>query len=121
MSYRGGKGRDVLSGGPGADVFRWLSVADTSPVAGRADVVLDFSHNSLDRLDLAPIDANTLIGGNQAFAFVGQGTFTAAGQIRYEIVGSEVRIFLNTDLDPDAEGVIRLAHVQSMSGGDFLL
>jgi len=116
-----GAGRDRVSGGSGADVFRWLSMSAMSASANRADVVTDFSHSADDRLDLARIDANGILGGNQAFAFMGRGAFTAPGQVRYEIVGSEARVFLNTDADHNAEGLIRLLNLQSLTRGDFLL
>jgi serralysin len=116
-----GAGRDRVSGGSGADVFRWQSVSAMSASADRADVVTDFSHSADDRLDLTRIDANGILGGNQAFAFIGRGAFTAPGQVRYETVGSEARVFLNTDADHNAEGLIRLLNLQSLTKGDFLL
>ena len=116
-----GTGKDLVSGGPGADVFRWQSLSATDAAANRADVVLDFSRGAHDRLDLARIDANGSLGGNQAFAFVGTRGFTAPGQVRYEVVGSETRVFLNTDADLDAEGLIRLLNLRSVIKGDFLL
>jgi hypothetical protein len=83
--------------------------------------VRGFSHSAQDHLDLSRIDANALRAGNQAFAFIGKGEFTAAGQVRYEAAGSEARVFLNTDADHDAEGIIRLAGIRSLKSGDFLL
>jgi hypothetical protein len=83
--------------------------------------VRDFSPRAQDRLDLTRIDANTLRGGDQAFVFIGKGDFTSAAQVRYEVVGSEARIFLNTDSDLDAEGIIRLTGIRSLKAGDFLL
>jgi len=116
-----GAGKDRLSGGPGADLFRWLSMETISAAADRADVVMDFSRVAHDRLDLARIDANSILAGNQAFAFIGRGEFTAPGQVRYEIVGSEARVFLNTDADVAAEGVMRVLDLQSLRTADFHL
>jgi Ca2+-binding RTX toxin-like protein len=117
----GSAGKDWLSGGSEADVFRWQSIGTVGSALSRADVVRDFSHSAQDHLDLSRIDANALRGGNQAFAFIGQREFTAAGQVRYEVAGSEVQVFLNTDADHDAEGIIRLAWIRSLKSGDFLL
>ncbi|MBQ0824011.1 PQQ-dependent sugar dehydrogenase [Microvirga sp. HBU67558] len=117
----GGPGKDWMSGGPGADVFRWRSAGSAGPDLNSADVVRDFSHGAHDRLDLVAIDANSLRGGNQAFAFIGRADFTAAGQVRYEVSGSETRVLLNTDADHDAEGIIRLMAIRSLKAGDFLL
>jgi Ca2+-binding RTX toxin-like protein len=117
----GSTGKDWLSGGSEADVFRWPSIGAVGAAPSRADVVRDFSHGAQDHLDLSRIDANALRGGNQAFAFIGKGEFTAAGQVRYEVAGSEAQVFLNTDADHDAEGIIRLAGIRSLKSGDFLL
>jgi glucose/arabinose dehydrogenase len=117
----GSTGKDWLSGGPEADVFRWQSTGAAGSALSGADVVQDFSRSAQDRLDLARIDASALRGGNQAFAFIGKSDFSAAGQVRYEIAGSEARVFLNTDADQDAEGIIRLAGIRSLKAGDFLL
>jgi glucose/arabinose dehydrogenase len=117
----GSTGKDWLSGGSEADVFRWPSIGAVGSAPSRADVVRDFSHSAQDHLDLSRIDANALRAGNQAFAFIGKGEFTAAGQVRYEVAGSEARVFLNTDADHDAEGIIRLAGIRSLKSGDFLL
>lgn len=117
----GGTGKDWLSGGQGADIFRWHSIRETSPALDRADVVRDFSSRAHDVLDLARIDANSLRGGNQAFSFIGKGGFTAPGQVRYEVAGSEARVLLNTDADLQAEGIIRLMGIRSLKAVDFLL
>ncbi|MBM6579693.1 PQQ-dependent sugar dehydrogenase [Microvirga sp. BT689] len=117
----GSAGKDWLSGGAGADIFRWQSVGAVGAALDRADVVRDFSHRDHDRLDLSRIDATSLRGGNQAFSFIGKEAFTAAGQVRYEIAGSETRVFLNTDADHDAEGIIRISGLHSLNTADFLL
>jgi glucose/arabinose dehydrogenase len=117
----GSSGKDWLSGGSGADVFRWQSIGTIGSVLSRADVVRDFSQASQDHLDLTRIDANALRSGNQAFAFIGKSDFTAAGQVRYEVTRSEAQVFLNTDADLDAEGIIRLIGTRSLKSGDFLL
>jgi hypothetical protein len=70
---------------------------------------------------LGRIDANTLRDDNQAFSFIGKSGFTAAGQVRYEVAGSEARVFLNTDADLQAEGIIRITAIRSLKAGDFLL
>lgn len=117
----GGSSKDWLSGGSGADDFRWNSIGSVGSALSRADVVRDFSRSAQDDLDLSRVDANALRSGNQAFAFIGQGDFTAAGQVRYEVVGSEVRVFLNTDSDHAAEGIIRLFGIRSLQAGDLIL
>ena len=40
--------------------------------------------DSVDKIDLATIDANTELGGNQAFKFIGAQAFhRTAGELRY--------------------------------------
>ena len=67
-------GQDYLVGGAGADRFAYGSIGQ-SPVAG-PDRIADFSHAQGDRIDLASIDANTLVAGDQAFNFIGGAPFT---------------------------------------------
>jgi serralysin len=82
----GGSGADKLVGGTGADVFVFHGLADSAPTA--SDRIWDFSSAEGDIVDLALIDANSSLAGDQAFslvsAFSGQAgqatlTFNAAG------------------------------------------
>lgn len=68
----GGGGADRLDGGPGRDVFRYLSVTD-STLAAR-DVIVGFQRGQ-DRVDLSAIDADTTQAGKQGFVFLGSGNF----------------------------------------------
>ena len=77
----GGLGLDRLDGEAGADTFHFDSIAE-SPNSAR-DTIIAFSGAAGDRIDLSTIDANTLISGNQAFAFIGSDPFAAAGQLRF--------------------------------------
>ena len=65
---RGGLGRDIMTGGSGRDVFDFNLYQDTRHAA--ADIITDFRHGE-DRIDLAGIDANLKVGGNQAFSYLG--------------------------------------------------
>jgi serralysin len=71
-----------------------------------------------DKIDLSTIDANTLLAGDQAFAFVTNFT-TTAGQVRY----SGGIVYINTDTDTAAEFEIALTGVvpASLAATDFLL
>jgi Ca2+-binding RTX toxin-like protein len=92
----GGLGTDRLTGGAGADVFRFLSLADSAAGTGR-DGITDFKAAEGDILDLAAIDANSLVGGDQAFAWIGGAAFShGAGQLRL------ARGRLQGDVDGDA-------------------
>jgi Ca2+-binding RTX toxin-like protein len=74
----GGAGQDQLRGGFGFDVFRFLAASDSTVAA--PDTILDFQY--MEKIDLSAIDANSLLEGDQAFTFIGDAEFTAAGQVR---------------------------------------
>jgi Ca2+-binding RTX toxin-like protein len=81
----GGAGADTLTGGAGADRFRFDAVADSTPLA--PDRIADLAFVQGDRIVLTLIDANTLVTGNQAFAYIGNAAFggtgaASAGQLR---------------------------------------
>ena len=100
---RGGGGADILIGGRGNDVFDFDLVADSAPGARdvcRADVgAIAFEGAGVlggDRIDLAGIDANTSVAGNQAFVFGG----TGAGRV--SLVNSDSNTLLRCNVDGDA-------------------
>jgi len=74
----GGAGQDVLRGGTGSDHFRYASVDDST--VANPDHILDLE--GWDVIDLSAIDANTNVEDDQAFTFIGDAAFTAAGQLR---------------------------------------
>lgn len=113
----GGAGRDELTGGTGADLFTFLTLADSTPGSAR-DVITDFSRTQGDRIDLAAIDANGRLSGDQAFAFIGGGAFTrVAGQLRF--AGGVVQADVNGDARADFEIIIQ--GVSSLLTADFIL
>ena len=77
-------GGDILAGGGGHDrfVFSGLDI-------GSVATITDFSHG--DRIDLRGIDA--IAGGDDdAFSFIGEAAFTAAGQIRLWFDGHDTHV-----------------------------
>jgi Ca2+-binding RTX toxin-like protein len=74
----GGAGADQLTGGLGRDYFTFRSTTDSTVAA--PDKILDFHLG--DKIDLSAIDANSGMNGNQAFTFIGEAAFSAAGQVR---------------------------------------
>jgi Ca2+-binding RTX toxin-like protein len=119
-TLEGGTGIDALFGGAGADTFLWTSIAETGAVIAAADLIGDFD-SAFDRIDVQAIDADETLGGDQAFAFIGGGAFTAAGQIGWALEGSDTVIRMNTGGDLAADAVIRIAGVHALGAGAFLL
>ncbi|EHK59128.1 calcium-binding protein [Allomesorhizobium alhagi] len=118
----GGAGRDSLNGGAGNDRFDFDLVSD-SPAgpALRDSIVGGFSHG-FDLIDLATIDANTLVAGNQAFSFIGSAAFSGvAGQLRYTNYSGNVIIDADVNGDSVADMQILVAGTNFMNGSDFLL
>jgi Ca2+-binding RTX toxin-like protein len=117
-SLNGGTGQDTLVGGAGNDKFVF-NTGDTSANHALADHITDFA--SGDRIDLHNIDANTTVGGDQAFTFIGTAGFTAAGQLHYATGGGSTWIEGDTNGDGSADFAIYLVGNHTMAGTDFVL
>jgi serralysin len=118
----GAAGSDILNGGTGNDRFDFdlVSHSPAGP-ALRDSIVGGFSHG-FDRIDLATIDANTLVAGNQAFSFIGAAAFSGvAGQLRYSTFGGNVFIDADVNGDSTADMQIFVASTNFMTGTDFIL
>jgi Ca2+-binding RTX toxin-like protein len=112
-----GAGRDAMTGGAGADLFRFTALAD-SVVGTSRDLITAFSQAEGDRIDLAAIDANTRLSGNQAFAFIGDAGFgRIAGQLRF--AGGVLQADVNGDARSDME--IAIQGVSALLTADFIL
>lgn len=116
----GGLGADQLRGGVGNDSFVYEAVAESTALS--MDRINDFQLG--DMIDLAAIDANSDIEGNDSFAFIGANGFSGAGgELRaYQSNGSW---FVEGDTDGDmvADLVIRVDTVGAhpMVATDFIL
>ena len=98
-------GRDYIFAGAGANIFTYLSPAD-SPVSG-CTCIGGFDP-AKDVIDLSFIDANLTAAGTQNFSFIGTNAFTAAGaQVRYQYQPTGnvtlVEATLAGDIAPDME------------------
>jgi Ca2+-binding RTX toxin-like protein len=116
----GGAGADTLHGGAGNDSFVYLSAAHST--AATRDLIADFA--SGDRIDLSAIDANTTVGANDPFAFVGTAAFShTAGELRYDSAGSDWVVQGDTDGDgaADFEVLVRIPDSHVLGAGDFML
>lgn len=111
----GRAGADVLTGNAGADRFVFLSVADSTALA--ADSLTDFA-SGVDRIDLSSIDA-VQGGTNNAFTWIDDAAFTAAGQVRYDAATGTMQANINADLAADFQ--INLTGLPVLTATDFIL
>jgi predicted extracellular nuclease len=114
-------GLDTLTGGAGVDIFRYRSIADSTPAA--PDQILDFTQG--ETIDLAQIDAIPGTPGDDAFDFIGTDAFNnIAGELRAEFdSGSTWRVQGDTDGDGVADFEIYVTTTDSdpITSADFML
>jgi Ca2+-binding RTX toxin-like protein len=117
----GGAGKDTLTGGADRDVFQFRD-GDFGTTRALADVITDFSHAAAEKIQLNLVDADTIAGGNQAFAWIGNGAFTGvAGQLHYAQAGGNTYVEGDTNGDGTADFVIMLIGTVNLVAGDFVL
>ncbi|HEV2898373.1 MAG TPA: M10 family metallopeptidase C-terminal domain-containing protein [Pseudaminobacter sp.] len=114
----GGSGADVMTGGSGYDAFVFAAASESTPTS--RDRIPDFQED-IDFIDLADIDANANLSGNQAFRFVGGGAFTSAGQLRYAFSGTDTIVSGNTDSDSTPEFQLALSGHHYLIADDFVV
>ncbi|MEY4863984.1 MAG: hypothetical protein RLZ51_2079, partial [Pseudomonadota bacterium] len=123
-TLRGGAGADRLTGDVGSDVFLYGVTTESPLGSGLQDLITDFVVGS-DRISLSAIDANLLISGDQAFAWIGSGPITAAAQVNAVYDGTNQITIVSANVDgnlaPDV--VIHLSGnlASSLSAASFLL
>jgi Ca2+-binding RTX toxin-like protein len=112
----GGLGQDTLTGGAGNDIFKFNSLAEIGSDFPY-EKITDFATG--DKINLAGVDANSNLAGDQAFTFLGAlSTFTGvAGELR-NYFGQ-----LQGDVDGDtsADFIIELTGFPTLTATDFIL
>jgi len=112
----GGPGQDILNGGPGDDEFVFASITDS--LVGAPDLIIDFKRGR-DAINLAAIDANTTVDGDQAFVYIGRKAFSnTAGELRLNAGGTLIG---DVDGNGQADFAIALLHGARLTSGDFIL
>jgi serralysin len=112
-----GWGTRQLTGGDGLD--RFVIQFDTQIIWERVTIT-DFDQAGGERIDLSSIDARPQ-PGYQAFIFIGHDAFTAAGQVRWEVVEGRTVIEMNVNADVNPDHTVYLDGVYELSGADFIL
>lgn len=104
----GGPDRDWLIGGPGADRFVFRDGDFSGSGGGDGDVILDFTLDEGDRIDLSGLDA-VAGGGDDAFRFIGAAAFSgSAGELRQELFADHVMLRGDSDGDAQADFALRI-------------
>ena len=121
----GGPGIDSLAGGAGGDTFLFTAVADFGLARGRRsswDTISDFTSAQGDEIDVAGIDADVTLAGNQAFTFIGNAEFSGhAGELAYSTVGGRLVVAGDINGDRAADFGLNVLGVNSLSASDFVL
>lgn len=113
----GRHGADTLTGGAGADVFKYnhpnSTGSDSGINAGSRDLITDFV-NGIDKIDLSDY-AGT-------FTFIGKSAFTGiTNQVDYAQVAGDTIISLDTDGNRAPDMQIELVGLHTMTANDFVL
>ena len=116
----GGAGTDLLTGGDGADTFVYATIWESTSGTLYHDSIMDFTSGS-DLINLSAIDANPVLAGNQAFAFIGSDPFGgSAGELRYDSTTGLVLADVNGDGITDLEIFLSGAPA-TVVAADFIL
>jgi hypothetical protein len=84
------------------------------------DVINDFQQGQ-DLIDLGAVDADAGAAGNQAFSFIGQAAFSAAGQVRWFHENGHTIVEVNSQGPQGAEMQIDLLGQLTLAASDFIL
>ena len=89
------------------------------PAGATRDEVTDFVPRPADVIDLAGVDADSTVPGNQSFRWVDKAKLTGAAQLGYFVSGGMTIVRASTDADAAAELEIQLTGVKTLTAADF--
>jgi VCBS repeat-containing protein len=116
----GGLGFDMLMGGTGADRFVFENILDSTTTTW--DRINDFAEAIAGELiDLSLIDANTALGGDQAFAAVNTSFIVTANSINWFQLGGNTFVQGDVNGDAVADFTIQLDGLHILTTPDFVL
>lgn len=116
----GQTGADVQTGGAGNDTFFFLNLADSGVTGTTRDLITDFTLG--DRMNLASLDANARVAGDQGFSFIGSTAFSGvAGELRTAILANTTLIEADVNGDGLADFQIKLTGAVALAAIDFVL
>jgi Ca2+-binding RTX toxin-like protein len=113
---------DRFYGGTGADTFLFRDGDFAGLTSATADRIHDFAEADSDKLDFSNVDANSLLGGDQAFAFIGSAAFGHhAGELRYYQQSGVTYVAGDTNGDGTADFVVRIDGLHTIVAGELIL
>jgi Ca2+-binding RTX toxin-like protein len=121
----GGGGTDIMKGNAVIDTvedtFKFNATSESSTTLALSDVINEFVHGT-DKIDLSAIDADTGIGGDQAFLFGGNNASAVANSVTwFESGGGNTILQIDNNGDTTADMQIVLAAAGVVSDADFIL
>lgn len=111
----GNGGVDTMEGWSGADTFIFKAVSDSGIGSGNRDIIKDFSHSDVDKIDLS-----AFVG---TFNFVGTGAFTGGSspEVRYQDDGTNTIVSVDSNHDTVTDFQIQLNGHIALVASDFVL
>jgi Ca2+-binding RTX toxin-like protein len=114
-----GGGRDIYTGGAGADTFNFQFILESGVTAASRDIITDFSAG--DKISVQYLDANLGIDGYQDFRLDTGGGFVA-GEIQQVRSGANLILNFNISGDATPEMSILLQNRSALlTAADFIL